>query len=500
MRAEESSPDRDGPSTAEQIVRRRGWTLTVVFGVCVALGAATGRAQTADVTVDAGKKYQTIEGFGTCLISWDPAMDAFYRTPGAARTYADDLRFTFLRCNLWGDGTIPETADPAEIRHTDPAFAAKDPRTPVFLAFAKAIKEINPGVKVIGTVWSPPAWMKENRSITDRFSAAALGETYRSDKGELTNRVRKEYYPHFVRWLVEMARYYESQGVPLDAISPANEPQFTQTFESCVWTPADLVTIIAMLGAELHKEGLDRVRIFGPESMTGFNWPGGPNRLFVDVLRANPAALEALDVFATHGYEDGFRADVTKNSSAQFWDLIRATGKPCWVTEGGTGDHQWPAPIRERGVGAAIHNSLASGNASAFVPWQYVERRPSEHALMTTQGKTKKTQVVRHYSRFIAPGSRRVEADPAYGAVMASAYLTRAGDGLVLVLIHPQDQEQAVTVTLRDGPKVARFRAIRTSATEDGREIEPVVVREGRTTFAMPGQCIMTLTSERASP
>jgi O-glycosyl hydrolase len=249
------------------------WRPTLVLALALGgvLGFETGRSNAAEITVDAGKKYQTIEGFGTCLISWLPAMDAFYKTPEASRTYADDLRFNFLRCNLWGDGTIPRTDDPARISHLDPAFAAKDPRTPVFLSFATAIKRINPGVHVIGTVWSPPAWMKENASITDKASGAALGETYASKKGALTNRVKKEYYPHFVKWLVEMAKYYRAHGVPLDAISPANEPQFTQSFESCVWTPSDLVTVIAMLGAELQKEGMGSTRIFGPESMTGFN-------------------------------------------------------------------------------------------------------------------------------------------------------------------------------------------------------------------------------------
>jgi glucuronoarabinoxylan endo-1,4-beta-xylanase len=450
-----------------------------------------------EVTVDAAVKHQTIEGFGTCLISWVPRMDQFYQTPPAAATYAEDLRFNFLRCNLWGDGTIPLTEDPARISHKDPAFAARDRRTPVFIGFAKAIRQINPTVKVIGTVWSPPAWMKENNSITDKFSAAATGETHRSTKGDLTNRVKRAFYPHFVKWLVEMAKHYESQGVPLYAISPANEPQFTQTFESCVWTPGDLVTIIAALAAELQKEGLGHVKIFGPESMTGFNWLGGPNQLFVQHLKANPAAFKALAVFATHGYEDGFKMDVTKNSSAQFWDLIKDTGKPCWVTEGGTGGHEWPAPIRAKGVGAAIHNSFVAGQASAFVPWQYAEGGQSQHALMSTSGKTKKTQVVRQFSRFIAPGSVRVEASPAVGDVMASAYVTAGGDAVTVVLINPTAQEQPVNLALRGGLKVTQFQAVRTSATEDCQTVQALIVGDSKTAFAMPGQSIVTLTSAR---
>ena len=146
------------------------------------------RMPAAEIVVEAGIKHQTIEGFGTCLISWVPRMHEFYQTPEAAKTYAEDLRFSYLRCNLWGEGTIPRREDPSNIRCEDPAFAANDRRTPVFIDFAKAIQQINPNVKVIGTVWSPPAWMKENNAIAGTFSGAALGETYRSNKGELTNR------------------------------------------------------------------------------------------------------------------------------------------------------------------------------------------------------------------------------------------------------------------------------------------------------------------------
>ena len=116
---------------------------------------------------------------------------------------------------------------------------------------------------------------------------------------------------------------------------------------------------------------------------------------------------------------------------------------------------------------------------------------------MNTRGKTKKTQVVRQYSRFISPGSVRVEATPAYDEVMASAYLTPAGDAVTLVLINPRGQEQPVTVALRGGPKVSQWQVIRTSSTEDCQLVVPVDVTEGKAAFTMPAQCIVTLTSAK---
>ena len=461
-----------------------------------ALAWSVPRGSAVDITVDAVKRYQTIDGFGTCLISWEPAMARYYERPETARIYAEDLRFNILRCNLWGDGTIGPTEDLTKINYKDPVFASRDPRTPVFIKFAKAIKRINPDAKIIGTVWSPPAWMKENASITDTKSGAALRGDYRTEKGdELRNRVAKKYYPHFVKWMVEMAKYYAANGAPLYAISPANEPEFTQTFESCVWTSEDLVTVIAMLGAELDREGLSKIKIFGPESMTGFNWNGGPNARFDRMVRANPEAWKHFGIFASHGYTNGVTGEMGSESSAGYWSLIKDTGKPYWVTEGGTGEHSWPAAVGPKGVAAGLHNAFVAGNASAFVPWQFAENSRSEHNLMHLSGPTKKTHVVRHYSRYIPAGSARIGADPAYGGVLASAYALPKGQGVTIVLTNPGTEPQAVTVTLKGLARVKKLIEVRTSATEDSKSLPPVAVESEKARIELPGQSIVTLTT-----
>jgi O-glycosyl hydrolase len=467
----------------------------------VAFTAATliacSRAHAVDVTVDGGQRHQTIEGFGTCLVSWDEAMDRFYRTPAARRLYADELRFNILRANLWGDGTIPFTADASKISRSDPAFAAKDPRTPVFLAFGKALLDANPKAKIIGTVWSPPAWMKQNGSITDAKPGAIDGRSYALDKGGVcTNRVKPELYPQFARWLVEMVKHYQAHGVPLYAVSAANEPQFTQSFESCVWTAKDLATVTGMVGALLAQEKLP-TKLFGPETMTGFNWPNGPNRVYTTALREDPAAWRALGFFATHGYADGIKADLSQNSSAQLWEIIAKHGKPTWVTEGATGGHNWPAPVSAGGVATAIHNAFVAGNASAFVPWQFAEDGDSEHAITTTKGLDKKGYTVRQFSRYIPAGSVRVDATPGFGAVAASAYVTPDGKGLTVVLVNPGPSAQQVQLALRRVPTVPALTAVRTSASEDGKDLGALPVKDGSVALALPGASIVTLTTVR---
>ena len=131
-----------------------------------------------------------------------------------------------------------------------------------------------------------------------------------------------------------------------------------------------------MLREMLDAGGYEHVKIFGPETMTSHMYEGGTGS-YVKAIKDNPKALAALDVFATHGYEDGVRAEISATSSGRFWDQIKDAGKPFWITEGGTGDHDWPRPIHN-GIGNALHNALVAGNgacAAQLDPVVFRDRR-----------------------------------------------------------------------------------------------------------------------------
>ena len=290
--------------------------------------------------------------------------------------------------------------------------------------------------------------------------------------------------------MVEYVKLHDKQGVPFYAVSPGNEVQFSQSFESCVWDGKDFAAIVVMLREMLDAEGYGRVKIFGPETMTSHLYEGGTGS-YVKAVRDNPKALEALGVFATHGYEDGVKPEMSANSSRQFWDLIKDTGKPFWITEGGTGDHDWPAPIRQ-GVGNALHNALVAGNCSAFVPWQITEGSKSIHALMTMSTYTPKTYTAMHYTKFIRSGARRIDAQPGFGTVQVGAFLHERDGDLTIVALNATDQEQDLSLTFRSLNGLSSLKAYRTSASESLKDLGKVAVKDGKVAFPMTPQSIVT--------
>ena len=447
-------------------------------------------AYSVDITINGAKRYQNIEGFGTCLIAWSERFRKLYRTEKFQRIYVEGLGCNMLRVNMWGPTFEKPMEDWRQIRYEDFDMGANGGRPRIFVDFGRAILKINPQLKIIGTVWSPPAWMKMNKSITDKRSGAIRAGGY----GNINNRVDPKYFRHFCKWMVEYVKIHDKQGVPFYAVSPGNEVQFTQSFESCVWDGGDYVTILIMLREMLNDQGYSHVRIFGPETMTSHMYEGGTGS-YIKAIMDNPKALEALDVFATHGYEDGVKAEMSATSSGRFWNMIKDTGKPFWITEGGTGGHDWPGPIHS-GIGNALHNALVAGNCSAFVPWQITEGRESIHAIMVMSRYTLKTYTAMHYSKFIRPGARRIDAGPGFGTVLVGAFWHEKNRDLTIVAINPSEKEQTLNLTFNNLKGLASLKVYRTSASENLQEVGEVRVSNNNAAFQMTPRSIVTFSGK----
>jgi len=69
----------------------------------------------------------------------------------------------------------------------------------------KAILAINPNLKILGSPWSPPVWMKSN-------------------KNSVGGKLLPEYYDVYARYLVRYINEMKSEGITIDAITIQNEP------------------------------------------------------------------------------------------------------------------------------------------------------------------------------------------------------------------------------------------------------------------------------------
>ena len=76
----------------------------------------------------------------------------------------------------------------------------------------KRILEINPNVRIVGSPWSCPKWMKIDEQTGEKYDSWT--------GGILAPKYYDDYAEYFVRWIGEM----EAEGIPIYAITVQNEP------------------------------------------------------------------------------------------------------------------------------------------------------------------------------------------------------------------------------------------------------------------------------------
>jgi O-glycosyl hydrolase len=419
-------------------------------------------ASSATIVLRHDQAHQVVEGFGTCINSWDAAVAAAYRRSDFATFYQKTLGASALRIELWGGAAPLARSDWRQISSQDFRLAGSGGRGALTIEIAQRLSSAYEGsLRIFATAWTPPAWMKENASLGNGHPARtnfALNLQHPIERGTWTqpteerngaerfkyvarNKLRRDAYLHFAKLLVEWTRYLRSVGISLYALSPANEPLFSHWFESCVYTPAEYAELVESVAWMFANQGEPPIPLFGPEHITR---DVAGNRLYLDALAQRGTALRALAAVASHGYVDGYAADLRRESSVAFGDFVRPYGKKAWITEGTFGSHGWPAPLH--GLAASFIYALRDGGASVFLVWQAVTRDPpEEHGLMSLGGPTKKTAVAMQLWRFVKPGMVRIGVE-ASSTLDAVAFRGPDHDHTVLVLLNRRAEPCAVTL------------------------------------------------------
>jgi glucosylceramidase len=168
------------------------------------------------ITVDDGTTYQPIDGFGFALTGGSAMHIIRMSKPARAALLKElfaendkNIGVSYLRISI-GASDLNEKVfsyDDLPIGETDPKLSKFDlgPDRDDVIPLLKEILAINPKIKILGSPWSAPAWMKTN------------GDT----RG---GALKAEYYQAYADYLVKYIRAYRAQGITIDAITVQNEP------------------------------------------------------------------------------------------------------------------------------------------------------------------------------------------------------------------------------------------------------------------------------------
>jgi glucosylceramidase len=180
----------------------------------LSFGTATGNYPV--IEVDSTQVLQTIDGFGYTLTGGSAyvinKLSASARTALLKELFSNDegsIGVSYLRISI-GASDLNESVfsyDDMPAGQTDEALAnfSLAPDKADLIPLLKEILLINPGIKILGSPWSPPVWMKDNGS---------------SKGGSLL----PQYYDAYARYFVKYIQQMKAEGITIHAITPQNEP------------------------------------------------------------------------------------------------------------------------------------------------------------------------------------------------------------------------------------------------------------------------------------
>jgi len=475
-----------------------------------------------DLSVDLGKRYQTIDGFGTCLMFWQPEP---FLNPDWQRIYWDDLGCSVLRMDMVPfvltpnhDGKLSETPIPmgADVDANIKKFDWKP--VDVFGQVAQAAKIYgHDESKVIASVWSPPPWMKDRGATISKENGNAIHGSLKQVPDNLQQ---------FARYLAAYLKgFQEHYGIPVYAVSIENELDTSDDYDSCSYEPDEYVATLKAVHRELQQDAIPTL-LQGPECCSIGNslsiWNLWRQTTYIDAVRKDPEAMKALDIYSIHAYpNDDTHSPASYVPSWLFyldgkglnppnpdktWIGTRHDGKRYWVTEAGGEKNDWCVEKDGRQIGALglainIHNALVYGQNSMYVYWQLsdgMSTATGNSLLNFLDTHSPKYCAAKHFFRYIRPGAVRVDIGPNEpDGLRASAFLQSKTHNLTIVLINPSNKELPLSINLPNLWKGSAFDTYLSTETARFTNQPPNKVdSSGKLGGTIPAYSVMTLVGQ----
>jgi glucosylceramidase len=406
---------------------------------------AFGKATTTGVVieVDDSQKFQTMDGFGYCLTGGSAELLHAMSAPARAKllrelfgTDANGVGVSYLRLSIGASDLDAQvfSYDDMPAGETDPTLArfSLAPDEKYLLPVLKEILAINPSIKLLGSPWSPPTWMKTN------------GET----KG---GSLKPEYYGAYAQYFVKYLQGMKAQGITLDAITVQNEPLHPGNNPSLLMPAAPQAEFIGKhLGPAFKAAGLKTKIICYDHNADRPDYPltvladatanpyvdGSAFHLYAGPIEALSKVHDAYPTKNVYFTEEwvGSKSDFAGNLSWHTKNLF--IGAP----------RNWAKNVLEWNLAAdPQQNPHSPGGcteclgALTLAPGDAVTRNVAYYT-------------VAHASKFVRPGSVRIASTSAAGLPNV-AYRTPSGGHVLLVL---NDQPTPQTFGLRYRGKAAQ--------------------------------------------
>ncbi len=387
------------------------------------------------IRIDAGTRFQTIEGFGGAFTEAAAATFAKMNSEAQSvilKAYFDPVdghgynlcRTHINSCDFsLGNYAYDEVPGDTDLQQ----FSIEHDRRMLIPFIRAAMQVAGRPIKLFASPWSPPAWMKTNGQMN------------------FGGKLKPEYRDAWARYYARYVKAYQEEGISIWGLSVQNEPEATQTWDSCLYTGEEERDFVRdFLGPTLKSEGLGHLRIIiwdhnrdrmfdraravldDPQAAqyvwgTGFHWYVGDN--FDNVQRVHDAypdkALLFTEGCAEFGPHAGEWGVGERYARSMINDLNRWTVG--WV--------DWNLVLDEQGGPNHVGNFCSA-------PVIADTRRCDLEGVQFQSS----YYYIGHIARFIKQGAERIICAPTLDALEATAF--RNADGRVAVVVMNRTEEE----------------------------------------------------------
>lgn len=421
------------------------------------------------LVIDKTKKYQTFEEFGTSSCWWAQTIsDDTMAREIAKKLYDEDegLGLKIFRYNIGGgEADNPECRIWDTARRTE-SFYVLDEETGEYIydftrdANARRVMDyaVEYGAEKIILFCNSPHF-----SMTKSGHASGGLEEYSSN-------LPKENYMAFVEYVLTIADWFVTQGYPIYAISPINEPQWSWGSpdwvgqEGCHYEPDEAVELLEMFAAEMQKRN-SPYKLNGPENGQ-MNWG---YYAYVEKFFESEILNNFCDTYSGHSYwmDTAYeeKAEIGKALQKNYPDKKYEMSEWC----------ELPLTIDSTTIDSGLYmaqvivDDLNLMNAVSWQSWTAVNGdglmdRNSDGELILYN----RYYAFKHFTSFIKPGMTRVRIfeNMEKTSTLKTVAFTGDNDETIIVIVNPAEEQ-----TLKIGGIIGNAKIYLTDSNHNCEEI-----------------------------
>lgn len=386
------------------------------------LNFSTAAASFQTIDVDTTQTYQSIDGFGYTLTGGSASL--IHGLPDEQEdgllkelftTDNDNIGASYLRISIGASdlsattfsyNDIPVNETDYDLQH----FSIDKEKTDL-VPVLKRIIQLSPGIKILGSPWSAPEWMKTNKAFKGGSLKADCYEVYAN---------------YFVKYIQAM----KTEGITIDAVTVQNEPLHGGNNPSMVMQPDEQADFIKNhLGPAFAANNITTKIITYDHNADRPDYP-----------------LSILNDAGAKKYVDGSAFHLYGGAITALTDVHNAfPDKNVYFTEqwvGGPGnfaaDLSWHTENLVIGATRNWSRNVLEWNLAADANYQpHTDGGCTTclGALTISNSVTKNVSyyIIAHASKFVRPGSNRIASNNT-SALLSVAFKNPAGQKVLIVL------------------------------------------------------------------